>query len=901
MQRALLASASIAAIALTSPAFAQEGAGSVVDELIVTAQKREESIQDVPIAVSAYGEEALRAQRIDGAGNLVQSVPNLTFQRRSLRTNFQIRGGGAQLIATTGDDGVGVHLNNAPLTANRIADAEFFDVQRVEVLRGPQGTLYGRNATGGVVNVITNKPSHSFSAGVTAELGNYESMRAQGFVNLPLGEMFALRVAAFGLDRQGYTKNTLNDQRIDGRQIWAGRATLLFEPSSTFSATLMWEGFAEDDTRGARKALCKRDPGLESVGGVATGVAQAALSQGCLPASVYGDDVYDTANVLATFPGILGRQIGLWTTDPNAGASVSRNLREVEVVGRPIYRPRTDIYQLNLEWQATPSLAVTSLTSYAENENYSRGDTTGVRTATPFGVTRFTPTGTLTDGQFGVTDRFEAQAGGSGHSEQWTQELRVQSDFDGPINFNVGGIYLDYETTTTTYSASNVTTLATRILVPTAYVDPLAEPDFSGHNYFISLTEYDLKSKALFGELYWQATDTLRVTGGLRYTDDKKTSRGSGATLLAPGRGPTFSAEQRVRFKETTGRLNVDWSPDLSFTDSTLVYASYSKGYKGGGFNPASVVTMGLREAFAPEFVNAYEVGTKNVLLDGSLILNLTGFYYDYKGYQIARSVNRSIYNENVDATIRGLEFESIWEPVRNLRLNANVGYLKTRIEEGEAVDTFNRMQGDSRYIYANATTGGCILNAEGVANLLRNAAGPAALAGVACSGPAAMVTRLTASGVAPATANALAAGVYTYGPGVALYSSGAGEGVIQNLEGNELPGAPKWTLSLGAQYSWELPGGWEATARGDYYRQSESYMRYTNNPVDRVRSWENVNATLTFDRPEADLSVQLFVKNLLDDDTIVGFDIADENLGALRNVILLDPRTYGVSVTKRF
>jgi len=901
MQRALLASASFAAIALTTPAFAQDGGGSVVDELIVTAQKREESIQDVPIAVSAYSEEALRAQRIDGVGNLVQSVPNLTFQRRSLRTNFQIRGVGAQLIATTGDDGVGVHLNNAPLTANRIADAEFFDVQRVEVLRGPQGTLYGRNATGGVVNVITSKPEHQFSAGVTAELGNYDTRRAQGYLNLPLGDMFAVRLAAFGLDREGYTRNTVDGRRIDGREILAGRATLLFEPTSTFSATLMWEGFSEDDTRGARKALCKYDAGPATVGGVATGAAQAALSQGCLTASVYGDDVYDAANVLATFPGILGRQIGLWTADPNAGATVSRNLREVEVVGRPVYRPRTDIYQLNLEWQATPNLTVTSLTGYAENESYARGDTTGVRTLRPFGVTRFTPAGTLTDGQFGVTDRFQAEAGAAAHSEQWSQELRLQSDFDGPINFSLGGIYLDYETSTTTYSASNVTTLATQVLVPTAYVDPLADPDFTGHNYFISLTEYDLTSKALFGEVYWQATDTLRITGGLRYTDDRKKTRGSGATLLAPGRGPTFSPEQRVRFKETTGRLNVDWSPDLPFTDSTLIYASYAKGYKGGGFNPASVVTMGLREAFAPEFVNAYEIGTKNTLLGGAMVLNLTAFQYDYKGYQIARSVNRSIYNENVDATIKGVELEGIWEPVQNLRLNANIGYLRTRIDEGSAVDTFDRTHGDSRYIYANATTGGCILNAAGVADLLRNPVGPAVLAGVACSGPATMIARLTAAGVAPAAADALAAGVYSYDPGVALYSTGAGEGVVQSLVGNDLPAAPKWTVSLGAQYRWTLPGGWEATARGDYYRQSQSYMRYTNHPTDRIRAWDNVNATLTLDRPENGLSVQLFVKNLLDDDTIVGFDISDENLGALRNVILLDPRTYGVAVTKRF
>jgi len=898
MRRILLASTCLFVAGLAAPAMAQD---NVIDELIVTAQKKEQSLQDVPIAVSAFSQDALRAQGIDGVGNLVQSVPNLSFQRRSLRTNFQIRGVGAQLIAATGDDGVGVHHNNAPLTANRIAEAEFFDVERVEVLRGPQGTLYGRNATGGVVNVLTNKPKDSFSAGVTAEYGNFDSLKAQAFVNIPLGEMFALRVAAFGLDRNGFTKNTLSGQRVDGRQIWAGRATLAFEPAETFRAWALWESFAEDDTRGARKQLCEKDPGLTSVLGVATGVAQAAFTQGCKATSVYSPNVYQTTNQLATFPGILGRQIGLQSVDSLTGATVSKNLREVELVGRPVFRPRSDLYELNMEWDATAQLKVTSLTSYSENESYSRGDSTGARATVPFGVTRLTPAGTLTDGQFGTTDRFQAESGGAGHSEQWTQELRLQSDFDGPINFNVGGIYLDYTSNTTTYSASNVTTLASRTLAPTAYVDPLNPPDFTGHNYFISLTDYDLTSKAAFGEVYWQVSDTLRVTAGLRYTDDKKRTRGSGSTLLAAGRGPVFNDLQRVRFQETTGRLNVDWSPDLSFTDSTLVYASYSKGYKGGGFNPPGVVALGLKSSFAPEFVNAYEIGTKNTLLDGSLVLNLTGFYYDYKGYQIARSVNRSIYNENIDATIKGFEVESIWEPVRDLRLNANIGYLDTRIDKGQVVDTFNRTRGDATYIYGNSTTGGCILNAAGIAALLRNAAGPAILSTAACSGPATLTSRLTAAGVPAATAAALTAGVYSYGADVTRYSSGAGEGVLQNLEGNQLPAAPKWTVALGAQYRWDLPGGWDATLRGDYYRQSKSYMRYNNNDFDRIRSWENVNATLTVAKAEAGLSFQAFVKNLLDDDNIVGFDINDENLGATRSVILLDPRQYGLSVTKTF
>ncbi|KRB49433.1 MAG: TonB-dependent receptor [Pseudomonadota bacterium] len=905
MTKAWLASASALALVWSTPVWAQSSGGSFIEELIVTAQKREESVQDVPIAVSAFSEQALKTRGIDTAGNLVQSVPNLTFTRRSLRTNFQIRGVGAQLVSTGGDDGVGVHHNNAPLTANRLADAEFYDVERVEVLRGPQGTLYGRNATGGVVNVITNKPTDTFDASITAEFGNFNSKKYQGFINVPLGEMFALRAAGFALQRDGYTKNTLNGQDIDDRQIWAARVTLSFDPAENFRGFLLWDNFSEDDTRGARKQLCAKDIGLTSVGGVPTGAAQAAFTQGCLPASVYGSDVYGTTNQLSTFTGIIARQIGLQTTDAFAGKTISRDQREIEVYGRPIYRPRTDLYELNLEWDVTPALTATSLTSYNENENYARGDSTGGYSSVPFGVTPFTPTGTLNDPQFGITDRLMSESGGIGHNEQWTQELRLQSNFDGPINFNVGGIYLDYKARSITYVATNAATAAVRLIQPAAYIDPLREPDYTGHNYFVSLSEYKLKSKAAFGEVYWRATEDLKVTLGLRYTDDKKWTRGSGATLFTPGRGPTFTAEQEVQFQETTGRLNVDWSPDLSFTDQTLVYASYSKGYKGGGFNPPGVVALGLNPSYEPEFVNAYEVGTKNTLADGRLLLNLTGFYYKYQGYQIGRSVNRSVYNENIDAKIYGAELESIWEPIDNLRLNANIGYLKTEIEKGLVVDTFNRTQGDPAYIYANSTNGGCILNSAGVANLLRVPGGSTLLANFACagtgSGTSTIRGRLLAAGVPAATADALVGGVYSYGTNVSRFASGAGEGIVQNLSGNELPNAPEWTLSLGAQYKWELPNGWNATIRGDYYRQAESFMRYNNAFFDRIESWENVNASLIFANPDLDLNVQVFVKNLMDDNTIVGFDINDENLGATRSVFLLDPRLYGVSITKGF
>ena len=879
-----------------------------IQDIIVTAQKRAETLQDVPIAVSAFSEQSLRAQGLDGAANLVQSIPNLSFQRRGTRNNFQIRGIGTQLAALSGDDGVGVHENNVPLTTNRLGEAEFFDVERVEVLRGPQGTLYGRNATGGVVNVITNKPASNFSGSATVELGNYGSARYFGYINAPITEELSLRVAGFGLQRDGYVTNLLTGDDIDTRNIFSGRITIGYEPSAIVRAYFMYEGFSENDTRSAsaRKQLCLKDPGPATIGGVATGAARAAFTQGCQQAGVYGDDVYGTTNQLSTFSGILGRQFGIQPRDSFEGKFVNRDLRATEVVGRPIFKSKSDLFTFSGEIDIADGLTISSLTSYNENHDDRRGDSTGGFSSVTFPISPLLPTGIATSSQMGTSDRLRYESGLFTDNKQFSEELRLQSSFDGPFNFNVGGIYLRYKAHSITYVNSTILDTLVRGLNARGgtpiYIDPNPNPDFTGHNYFQTNSFYELESAAALGEIYYEVTDTFKVTAGARYTDDNKKLLGARGTLLVPGRGLSFFPQQETSFREVTGRLNLDWQPTLGFTDKTLFYASASRGYKGGGFNSPLVAEVGLPFFFEPEFVNALEVGTKNTLANGRLIVNLTGFYYDYKNYQIARSVNRSSFVQNINATVAGLEFEGIAEPIDGLRINANIGYLHTKITDGEVIDTFYRTQGDPAYVYANGTNGGCILNAAGVAAALQNpAVTPVLLGDNACKGPATFRTALAAR-IPAATAATLTAGIYNYGPGVALFANGSAEGVLQDLEGNELPNAPELTISIGAQYEFDLGNtGWNATIRGDYYRQSKSFARYNNAFFDGIKAWNNINAALIFAHPDDEWAVQFFVKNARNRANIVGFEIADENLGAYRTLAITDPRLFGVAVTKGF
>ncbi len=208
-------------------------AASSVETVVVTSSKIKGDIQTVPIAITALSQEQLTSRQIAGGPDLVKEVPNLTFTK----TNFtgysiQIRGIGTQAISVTTDPAVAVAFNDIPFIRNHFFEQEFFDVSQVEVLRGPQGTLYGRNATAGVVNVISAKPTDQFEPMLSADGGNYNNRRFEGMINIPIvDDRLAIRAAAEWTRRDGYSTNQLDGQPIDGRNLWSSRVTLGFRPS----------------------------------------------------------------------------------------------------------------------------------------------------------------------------------------------------------------------------------------------------------------------------------------------------------------------------------------------------------------------------------------------------------------------------------------------------------------------------------------------------------------------------------------------------------------------------------------------------------------------------------------------------------------------------------------------
>ncbi len=977
------------ACALAQPAQAQQassstrqGEGGAVDdegEVVVTAQKREERLKDVPIAISAFSAEQLDQQKIEGGAELLRGVPNVNFSKSNFSMyNFSIRGIGTKAISASSDPAVAVSFNNTPLIRNRLFESEFFDLQRVEVLRGPQGTLYGRNATGGVVNVIPALPGRDFAMQAKLEVGNFDTMRMSGMLNVPLTDTLGVRVAGAFTSRDGFDYNSFTKQRVNGRSLWSTRAALQWEPADWLKANLIWQHFEEDDNRSRTgKQLCTRDPGRATVGTAPIPLElQGRLSQGCLPRSIYEDAAYGAPNgaglaflAAGRLVVSMGSPAGSFQTrfaflpgDPFGNVKQSRNLREIETSIDPVFRAKNDVFQGNLEFNLSDSIKFVSQTAYARDRYYSSQDfnrfVSGpifaesrdlyyVFTGEPMSQQHGSPGGIFVDPQLGASDRLLAMDLNRSRNSQWSQEFRLQSSFDGPVNFNVGANYLNFKSQDDYFVFNNAFSFIAYNLynrgvdtVPNyhpcppgttnsdcVYVDPnpIGSLDEQGHNYFLSRNIVKTESWAAFGELYWNVAANLKVTAGLRWTKDIKIATPIPSQLLLGGGAPygigtsggyvnsgyPAAPDIRQSWSEPTGRLVIDWKPDLSFTDQTLVYASAARGYKGGGVNPprpdlhpAIVQYQPLPERYAPEYVNAFEIGTKNSFANGRLTLNATGFYYDYEGYQVSQIVDRISLNENFDATSWGFELEAAWRPSRAFRLDANFGYLQTRLKKGaKSIDVMNRTQGNDDWILVRPwlqIPSNCIAPKRHVETVFNSPLGQflglQALSAL-CGGTKGMGT------FNPAIPDVVRLDQFfgfTYNP--LTDAPNGGRGFYADLEGNELPNAPRTTINVGAQYTFFLDGGdWELTFRGDYYRQSSSFARVYNTQYDRLKGWDNANLAVTLERPKDDLVFQFYMKNVFNKTPITDFFTNSDDAGLSTNVFTTDPRIFGFSVSKKF
>lgn len=931
-------------------------ANAAIEEIVVTAQKRAESLQDVPISVSAFNSDQMDRKQIDTFSDLQFNVPNVSYTKGNFSgSNFSIRGLGTVAVGTSADSGVGVHVNDVYIQTPLLFETEYYDVEQLEVLRGPQGTLFGRNATAGAINLKTARPQiGEFTTDLEMQYGNYDHTKVKGAMNIPITDRVAARVAGIWLQRDGYTDNVYTGNDIDDRDQWSVRGSLRIEPTDNTTIDIIAHTFEEDSSRTrSQKQFCDFDP---------SGIL------GCLPTTRETDapNPYSTLGYILPSTFISGNDLGLFNpiAQPASPEGNPSDLRDVSAFFDPTYEAEEDFVMLELKQVVTSWLDMTFIGAYQDTEVNSQQDYNGTASGLEVGVpaafpvvfpsaAQFlgvaagspVPVSTvpnvdtsmgLAGGDFVPSNTFSAQDTSYASAEQTSFELRFNSQFDGPFNFMIAGSTFDFEGETDYFVRAPGLDYYS-VIAGAGVPAPAGSFTVIGPGFFNNETpKYELESWGIFGEGYYDISETLKLTVGLRYNVDEKTVQdrqlllnvpitvdaATGATsvlgtpvntideVIAAGAaaglydadpntaGSQVYREDDVEFKEWTGRIVLDWLPTVDFTDETLVYVSYSRGYKGGGINPAidTALFPNTPVTFDPEEIDAFEIGTKNQLWDNRLQANLSLFYYDYAGLQVSKIVNRTSVNENIDADIYGFEGEFLFTPNENWLLNASVGYLHTEIGDFETIDPRDPTQGrEDVTLIKDFEAAHCVIEFNGLGPVSSNAAMQAALAAndVPYIPTGAATGIPTTPGVTDSAISSCAA-MQAFAP---AFGYGYIDGVETNVEGNELPNSPELTVSLGAEYTHYFGSGATLSGRVDYYWQDDYSARIFGRQLDQVQSWDVWNAQATYTAASGTWWARAFIQNIEDDDDVTGVYSTDPSSGLFTNGFLIEPQLYGVSV----
>ena len=657
----LIAGASAATlVALAQPALAQAASddGNTVEELVVTAEKREQSLQDVPVAVSAYTSTKRDVIGITGIQDFVNFTPGMNY---SGTDRVSLRGAGRNTFYIGNDPGVASYTDGFYSASS----AELFKtplfVERTEILRGPQGTLYGRNAMGGAINTISKHPDHEFGGEIRGVYGNYDRYRIEGVVSIPLAEH--LRIKLGGSQEQqsdGYIKNIGdgNEGAKIKRTYFEGQVEGELGEKVTF-----WTRYSRttwDDSLGVGDRLANQitpydtTRAFQPIGGLVTNPA-------------FG---YTTINPGAIDPYVQN------TNRNGYGQLRGNHLLTAQIT--------YDLGFADLKW----------IGGYQQYNYQTGGDYDGTNRTGPITVAGVP--GIFVD----YTTDFNE------HKRYYSNELNLTSKGDGPLSW-ILGVYQYHEEYRQRIQLGDPQ--QAQLDRPCFFVGPptfcAAAPLNPTRNFVDQNATLDSDAVAVFGQAKYAFNDQFAVTAGLRYTHDKKDGTESQRLILfspagpfGPALGSAFAFDVSTDLDPATpgvqnfrslsnswdalsGTLNADWTPDRD----TLVYAKYSRGYKSGGF---LLGTLAPNPEAKKETVNAYEVGAKKTLMR-TLQVNASVFYNDYNDLQInlqqLNAAGTAAANNfvNVDARAYGLELEAIWQPIQHLQFNASYGYLNTKITKG--------------------------------------------------------------------------------------------------------------------------------------------------------------------------------------------------------------------------
>ncbi|MGA0150471.1 MAG: TonB-dependent receptor [Luminiphilus sp.] len=701
--------------------------GPVFEEVLVTAEKRTESLQNLSQAVTALTAEDVENRQLSSFVDLSAIAPGVNVAKNEgFKTVITIRGIGNEANQNAiANPSVSYHLDGVYVASPFALQTDFLDLERIEVLRGPQGTLFGQNSTGGGINVITKAPTFDEIYGsADLTLGEYSQVKARAAVNLPLSDSLAARVSVMSNKHDGFSDNVANGQDLDDADSISARAKVLYQPSDTFSATLTAQVFDEEVNGQAQKGIYDPTPGARNL-------AQDSLSS---------------------------------------------------------YELESQLYSLTLEWDLG-AVTLKSLTSYQNDDIAIQRDNDrhDYRTLPPF---------------FLLQSYFDPE---TNEQKTTTQEFNLISNEPafGRLDWVAGIFYLDTEV--------DISILERLDFGFDGVFDPFTLDDiyaYGGDVGFISDSKPERESISLYGQGTWSLTDRSRLIGGLRYTEDEVYS----AVTNFYGREGTEILE--IESEKVTGRLALE----VDLGDATMLYASYTRGFKPGGSNltfgrEAVVSPIVVLPVFEEETIDAYELGLKTDLADGRVRLNGAAFFYTYDNLQY-QATDPEVFQGGVgnipESEIMGAELELGAFLSDSLVFDARLAWLDTEITASHLA--------------------------------LDNVASEAA------------------------TNALLAQGLNLFSPEVER----ARAAQIADVQGNELAKTPGFTANLALTYSHGLAAWGDIEGTLSYTHRGDFRHRIFNNPLtDEVDGYDTVDLLVRLLPSDANWRLELIGKNLTDEDGI--------------------------------
>ncbi|MDQ3844441.1 MAG: TonB-dependent receptor [Bacteroidota bacterium] len=579
-------------------------ASGKIQEVIVTAENRAVSVQRVPIAIDLVQGRDLRKLGVVDITQLPALAPGLQFEENTIFSSFTVRGVGShEGAAELSDQAITVSIDGEYINRPVALGASMFDVDRVEVLKGPQGTLYGRNATAGAINVIAKKPTNRLEGDVFAQYGNYKTRRLEAALNIPVSDMLSFRAAGMLNKHKGY-RDAGPAGRVDDGDVLAGRLGLLFKPIRNFSIYLVGEANRVDQTAPAQYGV---------------GVTSAVADSGKAPSSFR--------------PAYFPKDFPL----PSAGFVKSN--------------------QWALRGRAQYNLGSTVITYTG---GYRDVDFKGYQPLNGFIPETFSFDNQLTY----QTQSHEFRINGENSNVIWQAGV-----FYGHEDQSVGrGLFLP--------AVRN------------------ANPRFNGQPPYLNffLQEVTSKTTGVFAQSTYNFNEKWSLTGGLRYSSDKKERDGAqlasapfapnSVVFTYPNRPTTFTQSGMTKIKDSirSGSWDqVTWMVNLEhhFAPNKLLFGKVSTGYKAGGFDLVSI--------YKPEKITAFEIGSKNTFANNRLKLNLSAFAYNYKDQQVSVFLSTAVGSiiRNAGKTrVYGLESETEWAATREDRFKLVINYLDAKFKD---------------------------------------------------------------------------------------------------------------------------------------------------------------------------------------------------------------------------